>query len=1323
VSGARETPPAAGSRRLRAAGSLLALTLACVLLPAAAAHALAGRGHAFTTSFGEGTLSEPGAIALSEATGDTYVLDRANDRVVVFAPSGQFLAAWGYGVTSGKASWQVCSSGCQAGSPHKGFLLAEAQYITVDNCSHEGHPCTTKEDPSVGDVYIAAPHEHEEQRYESLLKLSPAGRQLEHAGKITYSEEGERETLEEIEPAEVDGLSAAPDGTVWLSTEEDLYPLSDQKLSSTAGAAPLEVTLEGQPAPGLATDGTLFYLGVQTAPHGPDTITAWRLAEGELSEQPSPQDGQDTTALALDPQHGALYLDNQDAIVQSTLAGSVEQELQAQGLSDSAGVAVDAATNTIYATDAHTGQVDVFATEAPGPPTITGPAADSVSPETATLSASIDPRGAATPTTTTVQYGTAPCTQGACTATPGPALGGPGFGQEGFGEQQITVPITGLTPASTYHYRFTATGEDGQATSTEGIFATPAASGLLVADARGWELVSPAQKEGAAVEAPREEGGLMQAAGDGGAVTYVTDAPIGDPEGSRSLEATQMLACSAREHGCAPGAAQTWSSKDIVTPNERGSGGTPAFPTEYQLFSSDLALALVQPIAENNSSGPLAEPPLTPPSSEAERGHQEKSIYLRSDTPIAPETPAQAAIYEQAQSNGQAMGNAGFLALLNGADVTSGEPFGPTPGAGHESEVEAATPDLSHVLLSSPAPLTPGAANNDLYEWTEDRLTLVNLPPGGGAPIANARAGSEHGFSRGAISNDGTRVFWSAEEGHLYVRKTSAPEQTLQLDVAQGVSEPPVAGAVFQSASGDGDRVFFTDTEPLTPGAGAGERSPDLYVCELSENPASHLLEPCRLTDLTPPLQGEAADVQGVVIGAAQDGSSVFFVADGALTATPNDHGETAQAGGCLREPEHATAPAATCNLYTVRYQPATGWGAPVFIARLSGEQPSGEHEFTFAGDQPDWESSSDNPPDLGDITSRVSPNGRFLAFMSERPLTGYDNRATSPAAHDAPVEEVYLYDAHSGRLVCVSCDPSGARPLGLHDPSVSEDTSYPEGYGLLVDRRHVWADRWLAASVPGYSAFKRQYALYQPRYLSNAGRVFFDTPEALVAQDHNGLQDVYEYEPQGVPQGPHQCTAQTATFAAAGEGCVGLISSGSSTHESAFVDASETGGEGEHGETLAEGGGDAFFVTAAPLVPADTDNALDLYDAHECLPSSPCLIPPQESPPEDCASSATCEPYTPLSPPLGAPTSARPGAAGNLSAASGVLATNTGHGAAGKPEPKPSRAQLLAKALTACRREHPHSHARRGACERAAHKRYAPPRRASAHRTSRRAR
>ena len=46
-----------------------------------------------------------------------------------------------------------------------------------------------------------------------------------------------------------------------------------------------------------------------------------------------------------------------------------------------------------------------------------------------------------------------------------------------------------------------------------------------------------------------------------------------------------------------------------------------------------------------------------------------------------------------------------------------------------------------------------------------------------------------------------------------------------------------------------------------------------------------------------------------------------------------------------------------------------------------------------------------------------VTPDGRFVVFMSLRSLTGYDNR---DAVSGVPDEEVYVYEAEGTRAWCV---------------------------------------------------------------------------------------------------------------------------------------------------------------------------------------------------------------------------------------------------------------------------------------------------------------
>jgi hypothetical protein len=211
--------------------------------------------------------------------------------------------------------------------------------------------------------------------------------------------------------------------------------------------------------------------------------------------------------------------------------------------------------------------------------------------------------------------------------------------------------------------------------------------------------------------------------------------------------------------------------------------------------------------------------------------------------------------------------------------------------------------------------------------------------------------------------------------------------------------------------------------------------------------------------------------------------------------------------------------------------------------------------------------------------TSRVTPDGRFLLF--------------------AGADVLDRYDAVHGRLACVSCSPSGAPPAGA--PKLqSQPTS-------------------IALTEPSIL----------PRNLSvDGGRVFFESPEALLPQDTNGMQDVYEWEQQGVGS----CQGSSATFSAASGGCLYLVSSGTSSSNSYFAEASASGD-------------DAFFFTFQPLVGQDQDGLFDIYDARVgggfAAQNPPAPPPPCEG--EACRTAAGAAPA------FGEPTSVTFTGAGNL--------------------------------------------------------------------------
>jgi hypothetical protein len=189
-----------------------------------------------------------------------------------------------------------------------------------------------------------------------------------------------------------------------------------------------------------------------------------------------------------------------------------------------------------------------------------------------------------------------------------------------------------------------------------------------------------------------------------------------------------------------------------------------------------------------------------------------------------------------------------------------------------------------------------------------------------------------------------------------------------------------------------------------------------------------------------------------------------------------------------------------------------------------------------------DGADASNYPPATG--TARVTPDGAYLAFLSNASLTGFDNR---DAAGGEPRTEVFLYDALAGSLTCVSCNPQGERPIG-------------------------------SSTIPGATANGKSPTAtraYKPRALSDDGRrLFFDSNDELALADSGKRPDVYEWEAGG-----------TGSCTRAG-GCVGLISRGRNSEGGSFLDASASGA-------------DVFFLTADSLVGTDTGSA-DVYDARE---------------------------------------------------------------------------------------------------------------------------
>jgi len=423
--------------------------------------------------------------------------------------------------------------------------------------------------------------------------------------------------------------------------------------------------------------------------------------------------------------------------------------------------------------------------------------------------------------------------------------------------------------------------------------------------------------------------------------------------------------------------------------------------------------------------------------------------------------------------------------------------------------------DFNHVIFEASDSLVegaPGGGVENLYETTDEHVRLVGVLPDGAIPPEGATAGG--GISvvgertnelEDAISQNGSDVLFQAladggapdplQAGttQLYDRldgaatvEVSAPApgaEPSQCETPKRICDP--GSAQYWGASAGGASAFFTSKAALTTRSNTGipeighaeDPGNDLYRYELGSR---------TLTDLTPDAgDPDGAEVLGVV-GSSVEGSYVYFVAKGELAS-----------GALSGQP----------NLY-VWHGASEGPGAVKFIATLSA--PDSEEElnieaaragaaFPYRSDVADW---TKHPTES---QAYVTPDGRHLAFMSVNRLTGYDNEDQVEPEAD---HEVFEYSAETGQLVCASCDPSGARPLGS------------AFIGAKLTER---------VSTP----------FHQPRSLSADGsRLFFTSPDPLIAGLAGANAKVFEYE----------------------DGQIALISGSGGGSDDVFLDASASG-------------------------------------------------------------------------------------------------------------------------------------------------------------------
>jgi hypothetical protein len=1120
---------------------------------------------------GPGQLKEPIGVAVNDSElGDVYVVDKGNNRVERFSATGKFEGEFnGSGMLPGEG--KAAGSGGLSDEVPTGRFSAPEQ-VAVDNSVEMA-------DPSKGDVYVT------DTGHNVIDKFSATGAYL---GQVTLGctplDCSELTRFKELRALAVD-----PQGNLWVYGGPQQIEGSEVIEYSATGSFKRVIAV-----PICACGGHAFAVDSQESFYVTYTPSAFlqkfKAAGGGLSYNLS-----GVSAVAIGPSTNALFVDKGTSIEEYGPFGEPYsgppadtpplEVLPSEGLAGSSGLAVSS-VDTVYASERSAGEVESFdyvtvpdvSTQAPtgvsetgltlhgdvnpegeavkecyfeygtqtgiytnrveceqqseditgseavpvsaqlsglspadarsvrlvavspaglvarardvtiSRPAIGGESLSGVGSIAATVGAQVDPGGLAT--TYSVEYGTS-TTYGSHSEPA--SLSASSTGTEAL---EAFAQLTGLQPETVYHLRVVASNALGTSDGNDFTLTTfpPPTAGLP--DGRVYELAS-SPPGGHDVDvyvqgtmqnlSNNEEHGIwtflpFKVAPSGEAVAYPGDPPVtggtGNVGGSKGDEYLARRL---------PGGGWTQAALE-----GEDTGG-------YVDFSSDLSIGVLAGGEIPGAGSPLGYYDwYTHPTVSGIEG-----AYRPFFTATPDRSSQELNFAEGGTSNTYAGGNPGTSAVPAFTDQLFETNAGILEGEGQLEK------ELDEDVELEIAEARDSQFVHYLYDTVAGRPYLIDvLPDGKVAPRAtfgSLEEKSSNGYTHPglthAISADGSRVFWTwAPEAHnmgelilnrsqgVYVRENPTQPQsplngeecTVPTTDACTVQVAP-SGSIFQTASADGSKVFFTNINE------------ELYEYDL---------ETGETIELSPGVK-----VAGVA-GTSEDGEYVYYV----------------DSSGSIKL-----------------------WheGAPTLVAAEAGlgSVPP------FSGGEGGGGYHNDYITELGSRTAEVTPDGHSLIFMSQKSLTGYDNMLEGK-----PLDEVFLYEATTGKLTCISCNASGEPPV-----SVEVDNSI-EGF----TKQLVGAFFPLSGEPT-----------YQPQsIIADGSRVFFDSAEPLVPQAKNGWVDVYEWERDGMGS----CQSS--------RGCIYLLSGGAGSENSYLIGPSANGD-------------DVFFISRAQLIPADRGNDdFVVYDA-----------------------------------------------------------------------------------------------------------------------------
>jgi hypothetical protein len=1052
--------------------------------------------HTFASSFGPepqehggpgtGSFSTVQSVAVDQATGDVYVYDTGVGSIYKFSATGEPIEF------SGPKSYEIKGI--------EGRKLGEEE-IAVSSAG-----------ATAGDIYVA-------HGTSTILIFDAAG---EPIGEITGANAPESGD-------ETCGVAVDTTGNVYMSRVHgfvDKYAPT----SGTASDADYVSSLYG-----LKTFGEICSIAVDsqgavyadTWQHGP--VTKYAGSQFNTEGRPavsSPANGafdQVGYGLAADPFNNHVYVDELTDIAEFTSTGDLLDRFAEGAIGGSYGLAVNgtsgqAGSGDVYVADNDTNTIKIFGPVTP--PSVTNGTATEASTTSAILTATISSNGVpvtdchfeyvsdaaflATGFTNLSSGGTAPCSPDA------------GSIPADLEDHTITATITGLDPATIYHYRLLAANAqitvDTQDANVPGppLVETTGSPTRTTTTARLDSRIDP---RGEPATYHFEYGDQGPCNSNPCTITPTQSAGNSDTFELVSQQVTNLKANTTYHYrivaengntgGTANGADHTLTTRNSDAPLTHGHfPGPPGSDRAWeQVNIPDTGGNRVKSLTISNN-GERAVYSIDGGSPGSTYGGE---TFGRSNEQFAERTPDGWQRRDLYPTRAQAQGNSWVgpwgstdlseLYALNSDETHTGtdDLFRMAPGAPAQDLYDAAPTAVAlgsdsfytasddgsrlvGVLIGTNDPAYPLEQNQEeLYDLSSGNPKLVGLLPGNSLPSCGVNStyiksgGGGVPPSRHWLTPDGSHVFFNTYPGSTCAGQTSLYDR----DLVSSTTTLIASKAIFvRSAAG---AVFFITAENLIPSDASGN---DIYRYQINDD---------SVRCLTCSIPGGAeirADLNSVVVsddgsrvyfrssrrvlaGAASDGIYRLDVSNGNLGYVAPDFGVPVS-----EDPSFGNALSPDGSVFVFRSS------SPELNA-IDGQQNGGTAQYYRYDDRDRSLVCASCPADgsfprdavgeaifvYGHEGANISPltsDGDFF-FVTPTPLYPADQN-TAPSGQD-PLNGDDLYEWRDGRLLLVT-DGKTETKLG----------EYPEFAGVSADGRNVFFNQWAALTPDAIDSVQRLY-------------------------------------------------------------------------------------------------------------------------------------------------------------------------------------------------------------------------------------------------------